>query len=436
MKARTNLERRVEAITLPDISEPQKNYFISNTVKYHIFHNGKYTCSDCGKLYSTKHRKVQEDVTCPHCGCSGKSIKARSGKHMNELSYGMTTCRDGFQIIRMFIVWIYFHEGKKARFVFNEVYRNYINDEGRVTDMCVGLINVGYKNEYCFSNKLHIYKPGYLNTWATDIVPHYWYPKGSIIPKLKQRGFKGSTHDISPRGLMECLLRGEPKIETIFKAGYFGILEKLQKSFIDHYFGTIKIAIRHRYKAKNWVIWKDYITMCEKLLMDIRNPKIVCPVNLDKAHDDVLERVRRNEHRLRENERKLREKRCMDMAMDADVRLEYLNHINPYIGIKVCGNGITIKPIPTSDDFYFLGKEMHQCLATNEYYRAFNSVILSAWMGDRVVENMEISLDNFKVVQCFGDHNKFTEHHEQILELVSSKLISQIKKCYYNSKVV
>lgn len=433
MKARTKLERRVEAITLPDISEPQKNYFISHVIKYHIYHNGKYTCPDCGKTYSNKKRKVLEDVKCPHCGCKGKSVKVRE-KYSTELSYGMTTCRDGFQIIRMFIVWSQFREGKKAEYTFNEVYRNYINEDGRTTDMCVGISYHFYENEYKFGGDLHIYKPTYYSSWATDIAPHYWNPKGSIIPKLRQRGFKGSTHDISPRQLMEHMLQENPEVETIYKAGYYGILEKLSMSFMKDYFGTIKIAIRNRYKAKNWVIWRDYISMCKELRFDIMNPKVVCPEDLNKAHDDVSAKKRRHDEKIRERLRKELEKKNLKDATDDEARAKYAEHIKPYMGIEVKGKGITIKPIPTSDDFFWLGKEMHQCLATNAFYKEFDSVILSAWVDGKVLENMQISLSRFKVIQCFGNDNKFSSRHEQILELVSSKLIDEIKKCYLKSK--
>lgn len=433
MKARTKLERRVEAITLPDISEPQKNYFISHVIKYHIYHNGKYTCPDCGKTYSDKKRKVQENVTCPHCGCKGKSVKVRNGRYTTELSYGMTTCRDGFQIIRMFVVWSHFREGDKAEYTFNEVYRNNIDEDGRSTDICVGLAHHGYNTEYSFGNPLHIYKSGY-NTWATDIVPHYWYPKGTIIPKLSQRGFKGSIHDVNPRQLFEHLLQGDSKIETLFKAGYFGILERWSKSDINQYWGTIKIAIRYHYKPNNWVIWKDYIRVGDRLGMDIRNPKIICPVDLTKAHDDAMAKQRRAYEKRREQQRKEEEKRNLQSATEDVNRSRYAEHITPYMGIEVKGNGITIKPIPTSDDFFYLGKEMGQCLATMAYYKEFGSVILSAWVDGKVLENMEISLSTFRCVQCFGNNNKFTAKHEQIMELVSSKLIDEIKKCYLKSK--
>ena len=66
----------------------------------------------------------------------------------------------------------------------------------------------------------------------------------------------------------------------------------------------------------------------------------------------------------------------------------------------------------------------------NAYYLKENSLILSATIGGRRIETIEVNLDTLKVVQSRGVCNKNTEYHEQIVNLVNAnrKLIKQRMK--------
>ena len=60
------------------------------------------------------------------------------------------------------------------------------------------------------------------------------------------------------------------------------------------------------------------------------------------------------------------------------------------------------------------------CVFSSSYYLKKNTLVLSARIGDTIIETVEVSLDTFEVVQCHGKYNKDTEYHDRIINLVNS----------------
>ena len=69
-------------------------------------------------------------------------------------------------------------------------------------------------------------------------------------------------------------------------------------------------------------------------------------------------------------------------------------------------------------------------MCSNGYYLKEDSLILSATIGGKRIETIEVSLRTLEVVQSRGVCNKNTEYHEQIVNLVNanSRLIRQRMK--------
>ena len=53
------------------------------------------------------------------------------------------------------------------------------------------------------------------------------------------------------------------------------------------------------------------------------------------------------------------------------------------------------------------------------YYKKADTLILSARLGDEIIETVEVDLRTLEVVQCHGKHNQDTEYHERIIDPVS-----------------
>ena len=64
------------------------------------------------------------------------------------------------------------------------------------------------------------------------------------------------------------------------------------------------------------------------------------------------------------------------------------------------------------------------------YYKRPDSLIMSCRdkLGNRI-ETIEVNLSTFKIEQCYGKYDQFTEHHKHILRLVN-KNMNKIRMCY------
>lgn len=65
---------------------------------------------------------------------------------------------------------------------------------------------------------------------------------------------------------------------------------------------------------------------------------------------------------------------------------------------------------------------MHHCVFTNNYFRKKDSLILSARIGEKHIETIEVDLSKFQVIQSRGICNKDTEYHGRIIDLVKKNM--------------
>ena len=65
---------------------------------------------------------------------------------------------------------------------------------------------------------------------------------------------------------------------------------------------------------------------------------------------------------------------------------------------------------------------MHHCVFANGYWKRSDCLILSARIGDKRIETIEVNLETFDVVQSRGVCNNNTEYHERIIQLVKKNI--------------
>ena len=90
--------------------------------------------------------------------------------------------------------------------------------------------------------------------------------------------------------------------------------------------------------------------------------------------------------------------------------------------MEITDGSITIRPLESITQFYEEGKAMHHCVYTNEYYKRNDCLILSARIGEKRIETIELSLKTLEVVQSRGACNQNTEYHERIIGLVKKNI--------------
>ena len=70
---------------------------------------------------------------------------------------------------------------------------------------------------------------------------------------------------------------------------------------------------------------------------------------------------------------------------------------------------------------------MHHCVYANRYYRRSECLIMTAIVGEKHVETIEVNLKSFQIVQSRAVCNGTSEYHDCIIRLVE-KNMSLIKK--------
>jgi len=68
------------------------------------------------------------------------------------------------------------------------------------------------------------------------------------------------------------------------------------------------------------------------------------------------------------------------------------------------------------------GDILHHCVFASSYHLKPDTLILSAYIGDKRLETIEISISKLRVLQCRGVCNQNTEYHDKIIALVKKNI--------------
>ena len=190
---------------------------------------------------------------------------------------------------------------------------------------------------------------------------------------------------------------------------------------VDKYWNTIKIAKRNGYKVTDAKMWFDYIKMLERMARDLNSPSLVAPKDLRHAHDEYVEKV--NRQRRKEQREKERQQAIEDKA-----RLEELK--SRYFGMEMTDGEIEIHSIDTIDDYYKIGESQSICCGTAKYFLKESTLTLTACIGNKQIATIEISLDDYHIIQCRAFANGICEYTEQIADIINAnkKMIAERKR--------
>lgn len=102
--------------------------------------------------------------------------------------------------------------------------------------------------------------------------------------------------------------------------------------------------------------------------------------------------------------------------------IQFYKRMEKFFGLEITDGSITIRPLESITQFYQEGKAMHHCVYTNGYYKRNDCLILSARIGEKRIETIELSLKTLEVVQSRGACNQNTEYHKRIIGLVKKNI--------------
>ena len=392
----------------------EKNIFL----KWAVLSRGKFYCLECTNSWKpdSESQSCQKYINCT--ACHGRlKMHQHNQVHFKEIEYfAVTDTRSGYQVVRI----ICSHKNMKKNvlpdYSHTEVMQHWISPKGEVRTISrsTNVFSQAYDawKYYC---PLEIRPKSFQSTPKYRINPYKVYPSLKVIPLLKRNGFKASLHGIAPQILFTALLK-DPVAETLLKSAQNSLLKHYLTSHEQHLrenWQAVKTCLKHGYKIQDIKIWEDYIALLRWFKKDLGSPALVCPENLEQAHD-----------RLVAKKRDMQRKKHL-AQMRAEIQQAepiYENDKKQFLGLSFNDKDLTVKVLDRVQDFLNEGDTLHHCVFTNEYFKKKDSLILSAQIENRPIETIEISLSKMQIIQCRGNRNKATKHHSRILRIIRRNL--------------
>lgn len=418
MKPRTRQEKEVVELSskLAPPSPSDLQYFTEAGTRHVALYTGKRVkCTDCG--HEWRQDGLKKQVRCPHCGRL-LTIENTRARKKSEIVYTIILqAVKGWQVIRYFrLKWSCPVKGGRVMSV-DEVVQQWVSSEGKL------YIIARKKSMGMFIDSFSL---GELMSLKRDVgnaayhLPYWGVIVKGVIPKLRRNGFKHSLYCMRTYDLFRLLLTN-PFAETLYKTGYGYLLRQLDyvgKMSNNDYISAAKIVLRNRYMVKknDWGLWTDMVRNLIELGKDVHNPHYVCPKNLIQAHD----RAQRQVMRMRERERARAE--AERIRKDKRLAKTYVSRMKKYFGMVITDGKIVVCALKNLSEFEAEGKAMHHCVFTNRYFAKENSLIMSAKVGGKRQETVEIDLRDFRIVQSRGVNNQSSKYHDKIVSLVEQNM--------------
>jgi len=418
MKPKTKIQKQVAELSskLPAITDKQRQWAME-----HCFEKTGYLrkksiwCTECGHTWEPDDGPLVNQLcgtTCPHCGKLLKIENSRKRKDDTNQYYTIITRFQGFQLLRHFVARKTCSVGYPAHYEVNEAIQSWITPEGKHVLMYRSTkMSFMYIDLWDWNSPLEI-RTRSRNQDKYNIFAAFIYPVRQYIPNIKRNGFKGHFHGIRPLDMFTLLL-SNPMAETLLKASQYSLLKYLSSHESINCWPSVKICLRNNYIVKDASLWVDYIVMLAKLGKDVRNAKYVCPDNLKYAHDREARKVHAIEAK------KAMERKRAEAAKHEE---EYRKIKGKFFDIEFTDGLIKISVLRSVLEFLEEGTAMHHCVYSAAYYARKDSLILSARIGDKRIETVEVNLKTMQLVQSRGVCNQGTEYHDRIVGLVKSNI--------------
>jgi hypothetical protein len=407
-------------------------------IKDCLIHRGFATknrvlCMDCGGRFSSEIVKNNK-ARCPHCHVKLEIEQSLSRTFEQKIYVGYAQIIGGYQVVRYFEIHSISKQNQKAANYCYEILQHWIREDGKTETVArVHTLN-GYCDSWSCSDmeirKDYSYQGYYHAGSKYDVYTEKFHPKSEFKPVFEKIGINKRLSGLT---VIEAkrIIPENPQAETLLKAGQYNLLslttQSANTSKIRRYWATIKICLRNNYIIKDASMWFDYIELLEYFGKDIHNSFYVCPTDFKQAHDHLVDKKRKMQ--LREKIEKQRER------LESDQKI-YAKQKKNFFGILFTDGKLIVKTIDTVEEIMKEGDELHHCVYTNQYHKKPDSLIMSARIDNKPVETIEVSLKTLQIVQCRGLHNKSSEYHDKIINLVQKNIgVIQEKKVKKHQKL-
>ena len=451
MKKLSKIQQEIEGLAwkVPALTSEQTGWAVSR-YGYDIAlrsSSRKVRCPHC-------HTEIKVDgwnkTSCPHCGAKINAVNVWDGYRRRfvhqEQFFQIMNVVGGWQVTRLIYMQQYCYVKKdNTPWEFFEVCqawnrpdcdKTYFRAYPKCGIMCKYRYNpyalwvweleqskndedglTWYKAQ---DNMLEPRKAGGDNYFSTNNIA----PRAQILPQYKKMGvtirtIRAFASKRNAMWLFESLSgkNYKPMYETMLKYGETKLFDMIadyrNRAHANAIFTAMRIAKRHGYDFNRAGLeeWVDTICMLDSLGMDYHSPHYVCPDDLNAMHQQVLRRKRARE----EGERLQRE---------IEKNKDFTKRIAKYLDMDIHNEELVVIVLPNIKAFKDEGDSLGHCVYSMGYYRNAQSLILSArGISDgKRWETIEVDLRDFKIKQCYGYGDKFTEKHKQILNLVNKNM--------------
>lgn len=432
MKPKTKLQFKVSELSkeLQAISKEQKEWAYKNCLEHRAFVNkSRALCMDCGNSFGLELINRKKAV-CPRCNIKVQVKDSKKTTDKQVAYFAMTEIRDEFQIVRNFELIAYYKKGKGVNHFLHEILQYWIKPDGKITLFGKSHNLWGYADSWGGNMEIRQERSGW-NGNKYDVYPRFYHPKSEFKKEYSKYGIDSNLSGINVLDAIK-ILPNSPKAETLLKTKQYSLLGSFSSNsgMTSRYWSSIKICFRNKYKVKDASMYFDYLDLLSYFKKDLHNAKYVCPKDLKKEHDRLMNR-KREILRLQEIEReRLRIKERQENLEKAIA--EYVERNKKFFDLEFTKDNITIKLLQSVEEFKQEGDELNHCVFTNEYYSKEKSLVFSAKVEGKRTETIEVTLPDMKISQSRGLDNKPTEYHGKIVNLVKKNLHT-IRKMANNS---
>jgi hypothetical protein len=433
MKPQTKLHHEVIKLSakLPKITNKHKEWAWKKVFTRWAYKTKHTTvCFECGHAWNVETNLISSLLGCDCPKCKNK-LKVTDSKAWSKQEWGyfqiMTTFH-GFQIVRMFFLMQYYKKGYKASYSCIEVYQHWIAPDGRFTVLAIKKNSMGGwrsgQTAWCYDTPMEVRRNDN-DTYFINKIPTF--PGRKILPIIRRNGFKGNFHEFNQSWFFHIIL-AYPIAETLLKTGQISLLKAFEPKdkLWTKYWQQIKICIRNGYIIRDTSMWLDHLELLEYFHKDTHNPKFICPANLNKEHQKLIDR----RQKIRNKEELARIEAELEKA-----NIEYQKLKGKFIGLAFADGEIKIVVPRHVKEIYMEGKALHHCVYSNDYHKKPDTLILSARKNNKFLETIEVSLVSMKLIQARGACNKDSKYHRKIVKLAQS-CIPAIEKASKSRKRV
>jgi len=434
MKPRTKLQVEVVGLSkqLLPISKEQKAWALKECLEHKGYQTKyKVSCMDCGGVFAPE-LVVRKKAVCPSCNTKLSIEKTAKRTYKVREYFSMAQIFDEYQVIRNFELSAGYKAGVGIDYHLHEILQYWVLPSGKME--MVGKNH--HLSWHCDSwgGDMEIRKDGtsYWNNNKYAIYPLAFHPDSSFKPEYRKYGI---DKDLKGINFMDAIkyVPNNPKAETLLKIKQYSLLGAAIGSHsgnVRRYWATLKICFRNKYKIESANMYFDYLDLLQYFRKDVRNAKFVCPKNLKKEHDRLMNKkreIQRREEREREAQAAIKRQQNLEKAIK-----EYVQRFQKFFDLEFVDGDLSIKILQSVQEFKEEGDELKHCLYTNEYYLK-NSMIFSAKIKGKRTETIELSLPNMVIEQSRGLSNVATKHNDRIIKLMKHN-IPKIRKAMKDPK--